>query len=228
LTRRDTGTIGRALRTRTAALWGRVRGHRSGSDPADFERLRIEIVNSPYFDAEFYLDQNPDVRASGADPATHYLIHGGAEGRDPSPRFDPHFYFESYPDVRTSGANPLVHYLRYGRAEGRLIRPLPPPAPTPAAPDDATWVDLAARFAATPSREHEPTVDVVEPVFAGFAETANCYRSVVEGRIATDTTQPRRLRPSSSGWTLLGRLSTAPPVRSERSPAGRPRSCAIS
>lgn len=37
------------------------------------------------FDADWYLDQNPDVRLGGHDPLQHYLKHGEAEGRAPRP-----------------------------------------------------------------------------------------------------------------------------------------------
>src|SRR6185503_21071308 len=41
------------------------------------------------FDADFYLGQNEDVRASGTDPFFHYLHVGYAEGRPPSEGSDP-------------------------------------------------------------------------------------------------------------------------------------------
>jgi len=43
------------------------------------------VRNSAFFDREFYLDSNPDVRASGMDAALHYLSCGGREGRDQAP-----------------------------------------------------------------------------------------------------------------------------------------------
>jgi 2-polyprenyl-3-methyl-5-hydroxy-6-metoxy-1,4-benzoquinol methylase len=60
------------------------------------------------------------------DPALHYLLHGGYEGRNPSGQFDTAFYLAQYPDVRVSGMNPLLHYVVHGAAEQRL--PVPPPA----------------------------------------------------------------------------------------------------
>jgi lipopolysaccharide biosynthesis protein len=36
------------------------------------------------FDAEWYLEQNPDVRLSGLDPLTHFLEEGRAQGRKPN------------------------------------------------------------------------------------------------------------------------------------------------
>jgi len=67
------------------------------------------------------LSSNPDVRAAGADPATHYLVCGRREGRDPSPFFSTHEYLAKFPDVGTSGLNALAHYELYGRHEMRRI-----------------------------------------------------------------------------------------------------------
>ncbi len=82
------------------------------------ERL---LRNSPLFDNDWYLSQNPDVAADGEITSTaHYLLHGGREGRDPSPYFSAQWYLDAYPDVQQAGINPLLHYLRHGEAEGRL------------------------------------------------------------------------------------------------------------
>lgn len=83
--------------------------------PSDAELIR----GSAFFDAAFYLGHNPDVSASGADPATHYLINGAQEGRDPSPDFSSAGYLAQHPDVAALGMNPLVHFLRSGMKEGR-------------------------------------------------------------------------------------------------------------
>ena len=85
-----------------------------------FERSdRKLIVLSSLFDSDWYLNNNPDVRACGGDAALHYLQHGAWEGRQPSPLFDSSWYLDQNPDVRLSGLNPLVHYLRFGIKEGR-------------------------------------------------------------------------------------------------------------
>ena len=73
------------------------------------------VRNSAFFDREFYLDSNPDVRASGMDAALHYLVCGGREGRDPGPFFSTHEYLARFPDVAASGMNALAHYEMYGR-----------------------------------------------------------------------------------------------------------------
>lgn len=82
-----------------------------------------EIRASGLFDADWYLEQNPDVAESRLDPLTHFVRCGGREGRDPSPYFDSRFYLEQNPDVAERGANPLLHYLRSGAAEGRNPSP---------------------------------------------------------------------------------------------------------
>ncbi|HRF08163.1 MAG TPA: glycoside hydrolase family 99-like domain-containing protein [Xanthobacteraceae bacterium] len=71
------------------------------------------------FDADWYLEQNPDVAQAGVDPFEHYMTHGWREGRDPHPLFDTSFYLESNPDVAAAGENPLVHYELFGWRERR-------------------------------------------------------------------------------------------------------------
>src|SRR5665213_1256692 len=43
---------------------------------------------SVLLDRDFYLDQYPDVRDSGADPLIHFITSGCAEGRSPNPLVD--------------------------------------------------------------------------------------------------------------------------------------------
>jgi lipopolysaccharide biosynthesis protein len=81
------------------------------------------LTETGIFDREWYLAQNADVAASGCDPLEHYLVHGAAEGRNPSPMFDTNWYLAQNPDVAASGLNPAVHYALYGAAEGRTARP---------------------------------------------------------------------------------------------------------
>lgn len=83
--------------------------------------LRERMRQSGLFDAEFYLQQNPDVAAAGIDPLEHYLTQGWREGRDPSAEFSVRGYLELHQDVCGLGIDPLAHYLRHGRQEGRAI-----------------------------------------------------------------------------------------------------------
>jgi len=85
------------------------------------KRYQQVIKNNPLFDTEYYLKINPDVYASGIDPAKHYLLHGGFEGRNPSPGFHSLSYYVLNPDVARAGINPLLHYILYGVKEGRAL-----------------------------------------------------------------------------------------------------------
>lgn len=77
------------------------------------------IKKSEYFDSQYYLITNPDVKTAGIDPSTHYFYHGWKEGRDPSKEFDNQFYITKYHDVRHQNINPLLHYVKFGINEGR-------------------------------------------------------------------------------------------------------------
>lgn len=85
------------------------------------------ISKSQWFDAKWYLAHNPDIaqdRKMAKNPARHYLLLGGFEGRNPSPAFDSAYYLERNPDVAETGMNPLVHYLKFGEKEQRSVKRL--------------------------------------------------------------------------------------------------------
>lgn len=77
------------------------------------------IAKSKYFDAKWYLKQNPDVKAAKIDPVIHYLQYGWKEGRNPGASFDGNDYLNSNADVRQANLNPLLHYETNGKKEGR-------------------------------------------------------------------------------------------------------------
>jgi hypothetical protein len=104
---------------RRSALKSRFRDY---FRPRQKERKELTAIgNSAFFDREFYLDSNSDVRTSGMDAALHYLVYGGREGRDPGPFFSTHEYLVRFPDVAASGVNALAHYEMYGRREMRKV-----------------------------------------------------------------------------------------------------------
>lgn len=85
------------------------------------KRLRV-IRKSELFDADWYLEQYPDVAESGMSPEMHYDTTGWKEGKDPSEYFSTSDYLEKYDDVRESGMNPLFHYEKFGKDEKREIK----------------------------------------------------------------------------------------------------------
>ena len=88
--------------------------------PEDLATIRT----SQLFDADWYLERYPDVRALGLDAAEHYLWLGARLNRHPSQGFDGAGYFETNPDVAGGGHNPLLHYLKWGKSERRAIFPV--------------------------------------------------------------------------------------------------------
>lgn len=97
-------------------------GPGDASAPADDGLAEARAVIGDHFEPAFYLDQHPDIAATGMDPLAHYLHYGWKEGRNPSPDFDSAFYLDQYPDVARAGTNPLMHFLFVGRHEGRFPR----------------------------------------------------------------------------------------------------------
>lgn len=77
----------------------------------------IYTLLAPYFDADFYLNMNPDVQKAGLDPLEHYINHGSQEGRKPSPTFDTKFYAKQYAS-ELGDKIPLQHYILEGTAAG--------------------------------------------------------------------------------------------------------------
>jgi hypothetical protein len=113
------GTLTRAagaMRTRLR----RVVGQPTAVDPSHAQLT--DILDSGWFDADWYLETYQDVRAANMDPAAHYLHHGWKEGRNPSRAFDTAHYLATYTDVAESGLNPLWHFVRFGQQEGRRPR----------------------------------------------------------------------------------------------------------
>lgn len=82
----------------------------------DFEKISRAIAAD--FDKNFYLDNNPDVLASGIDPVDHYVRIGWREGRDPHPEFSTAYYLELHPSVGEAMMNPFYHWILSGKPAG--------------------------------------------------------------------------------------------------------------
>ena len=106
----------------------------------DKARTEKYLRASGMVDANWYLNQYRDVRDAHVDPVRHYLIHGGAERRNPSPDFDTAAYVRQNPDAAT--AQPLLHFLRY-RHERNLVAPRVRQAP---------WMNPAGQWAVNDAR----------------------------------------------------------------------------
>lgn len=77
----------------------------------------VEVVRaSALFDAEWYLETYPDVKALGMDPVEHFLWIGARLNRNPSPEFNTAEYLALNADLVPKGVNPLLHHVNSGSA----------------------------------------------------------------------------------------------------------------
>jgi len=109
--RRDVQTL------KDSASWRLTKPLRIFRKGKNSQRLREEekiISQSGLFDRYFYLERYPDVATSKIDPIRHYILHGAAEGRDPSADFKTEDYLRRHPHLGTDPdkPNPLVHFIR--------------------------------------------------------------------------------------------------------------------
>ena len=82
-------------------------------------RIILTHRTSGVFEPEWYLLNNPDVKAAGMNPWIHFSIYGIGEGRLPRSDFDPLEYLKKTPGVVLSGLNPVHHWMVYGWRMGK-------------------------------------------------------------------------------------------------------------
>lgn len=81
-------------------------------DQMDFEEREIvRIKKSRYFNEDFYLKENPDVKEAGVDAATHFYHYGWKENRNPSKKIDIKRFLNDYPEVKEIQTNPISYVL---------------------------------------------------------------------------------------------------------------------
>jgi hypothetical protein len=133
---------------------------------------------SQYFDSEEYQRLYPDVRSGNINAATHFLLRGNSEFRDPSTRFDTKYYLGRNPAVARSGVNPLLHYALFGKKEGRDVtarKPMAAPLQrTEPTPDGAPVFTVNNDW-----RPDYPLVSAVIPVFNNARFLEEGIRSVL-------------------------------------------------
>ena len=128
--------------------------------PVRFGEYQL-VRNSVFFDKNFYLNENPDVKAAGADPIVHYLQYGAKEGRNPGPSFSETGYRALNPDVAGQMLSSLEHYEGYGRKESWRVQAPPQPLDRsfPSPPNSISPASVEAGSLAQPS----PSVPIETP-----------------------------------------------------------------
>jgi hypothetical protein len=173
------------------------------TDPA-VDEPDIWATAGRWFDRDWYLMRNPDVRQVGIEPLAHYRRYGEIEGRFPSPWFNPNWYRAAY-DI-PAGQSPLEHFLRW-RNTGQflpcaalyLVRHLPPWRDDSADPFDRY-------LTATIVPEHELLPDLTQIQPSGLID-AQYYRINPVGQYE-DELDPA-LHYCRIGWRSGLRPSTA-------------------
>ena len=89
------------LITKCKGLFLKVKNHKS------IQRIR----ESKYFDEDYYLQQNIDVKNAGIDPVSHYFYYGWEENRNPSKDFNTKELLLSHPEIYVSNKNPILYVL---------------------------------------------------------------------------------------------------------------------
>jgi len=168
--------------------------------PRGVSQAALEAVrHSAFFDAQFYLEVNPDVRRARLDPALHYFLAGGSEGRDPGPLFSTKGYLDCNPDVAAQHVNALAHYELHGRYEARkfpaaITRPLGSRRNQPlklrvellayrmtSSLFKGMWANHYLKDIELPYSE-QPLVSIVIPTYGQLRHTAACLRSIMRHR----------------------------------------------
>lgn len=120
-----------------------------------------------FFDPEYYLKVNEDLRSAGIDPKQHYLSFGWREDRSFSSWFDPVYYRRRHRKLVGAHTPPLQHYWKTGRSlDLRCSAANGKNWFQAIAPEKAAWTSV------TPARlAPETRAVVILPVYKGFDET---------------------------------------------------------
>ena len=146
------------------------------------ESQAIQLLEgSQYFDSEFYIRENPDVRNFEGSPVKHYLQYGWKEGRRPSLLFDSDYYIKIKGEHIFEGLPPLLWFLINDLNSGLLPNRfgIKPKAPA-SAPKQSDWNGVRGKISTSAS------IDVVIPVYRGFDETLRCIYSVLCAKTKVD------------------------------------------
>ncbi len=208
----DATPVRRLVKPVQALIARQIKNQPGGRSRAQHEKIRRQIAASGFFDEDYYLEHNPDVKASGVDALDHYINHGGIEGRAASAFFDSGYYLNVNPAVHEAGMNALIHYLRFGAEEGREAYKV-----TARERTYAHWISkfdyhsTRDRVALTQEIEklaHRPLISVIVPVYnAPLALLDEAIGSVVdqiypnwELCIADDCSSDPEVRRVLSSW----------------------------
>lgn len=130
-----------------------------------------------YFDEDFYLKNNPDVKASGISPFRHFINSGWKEERSPNSLLNLAFYKELNQDVSEASLNLYLHFLFYGHQEKRATK------------STINLKELKTAFSKNINLKYpEKPIDIILPIFNGLNFIKDLIPQIIE-----NTTIPFRL-----------------------------------
>lgn len=116
----------------TSSIWYYKSGCRSFYDYFGIEKADSAVYDgvdySPVFNATYYAERYPDIKAAfGSDSGAllqHFVNYGMNEGRQAIETFNVNIYRSRYPDLQNAFGGRLkeyyLHYINYGKSEGRM------------------------------------------------------------------------------------------------------------
>lgn len=75
---------------------------------SDYKKVR----KSNFFDEQYYLLQNPDIKANNLDAARHFCEYGWKELRKPNRNFDIEEFLIKYPEIQNTEVNPITYIIK--------------------------------------------------------------------------------------------------------------------
>jgi glycosyltransferase involved in cell wall biosynthesis len=80
-------------------------------------RMQVEkflLNRSGWFDENFFVNDNADVKDFGSSPLQYFIEKGWKEGRNPNGWFDISRFFKSFPEVKARNMNPILFFYFNG------------------------------------------------------------------------------------------------------------------
>jgi GT2 family glycosyltransferase/glycosyltransferase involved in cell wall biosynthesis len=139
----------------------------------------IDIISkSKYFNEDYYLKNNPDVKLNyHGKSVVHYYTNGWKEGRKPSLIFDDAFYLKTRKTKPNSDYPPLLSYLIDDEKKGLIPNSFGMrPKSFVTAPSDPQWLKISKK------KSKNASIDVIIPVYRGYNETMRCIYAVLTAK----------------------------------------------
>ena len=133
--------------------------------------INEKILKNNFFDNEFYLTQQPDVKKANMDPLYHYTNYGYKEHRNPNQYFSNRYYTETYlGDNRLW--NPLTHYALIGKEKKYKTNPW-----------DSPNKNYSTEKVLNIMQNLSKKVSILIPVFNYSSKVISCLKTIIKNTL---------------------------------------------